>query len=148
MSFVIVRDDREKRGFDFSAYPNEVEIQRLETGDYTIQKYEDVFAVERKSIPDLVYTTTWGRERFEAELKRAQELAKFCVVIEGYPPDVESYINSSGRKVHQNAIYVSVESWESYNHIDFLWCGSHSNAEYQTYHKLQKWYGEAVLNFF
>ena len=148
MNFVIVRDDREKQGWEFAAYPNEVTVQRMETGDYTIAGYEDVFAIERKSIPDLVHTTTWGRERFVDELERGKDLLHFVVVVEGYPEGVERYINKSGRKCHPNAVLGSVRSWEQNHNTEFMWCGSASSAEYQAYHKLQSWYGTAHLNFF
>jgi ERCC4-type nuclease len=147
MSFVIVHDDREKQPWTFAHYPNEVTVQRLETGDYTVAGFEDVFAIERKSIADIIQTTTWGRDRFVDELERSQDFLHFVVIIEGYPENVEEHINQYGRKVHPNAVLGSVRSWEQNHNTEFIWCGSVSNAEYQAYHKLQAWYGTAHLNF-
>jgi len=42
----------------------------LRTGDYSVEGYTADFAVERKSLSDLVNTVIHDRERFERELQR------------------------------------------------------------------------------
>ena len=42
----------------------------LKTADYSILGYESAFAIERKSLQDLVGSLTHGRARFERELNR------------------------------------------------------------------------------
>lgn len=66
---VIVIDSREREPLEF----NQLRSVRdgLSTGDYSIRGLEKVFAIERKSIPDLVTCcTNSNRERFERELHR------------------------------------------------------------------------------
>ena len=65
----ILIDTREQTPLVF---PDGVPTERttLQTGDYSIEGYADVFTVERKSLTDLVNTVIHDRERFERELER------------------------------------------------------------------------------
>lgn len=54
----------------------------LPTGDYSISGLEDLIAVERKTLPDLIGCLCTGRERFEKELYRGKSLDYFCLVVE------------------------------------------------------------------
>jgi len=60
----------------------DVEVRKLDAGDYSIVGYEDKFAIERKSMADLVGTLTKGHERFKRELERAMSLDFFAIVVE------------------------------------------------------------------
>ncbi len=64
----LIVDTREQRPLVFrhlEAVPG-----TLQSGDYSIAGLEDEFAVERKSIPDLVGSVTRDRDRFTRELHR------------------------------------------------------------------------------
>ena len=61
-------DTREQHSLDLS--PLHSEVATLATGDYTIRGLENVIAVERKSLPDLVSCVGVERDRFEREVKR------------------------------------------------------------------------------
>jgi ERCC4-type nuclease len=63
----IVIDSREQDPLSFN-FPTIT--TGLPTGDYSVAGLEDDFAVERKSIPDLVGSLTSGRDRFMRELQR------------------------------------------------------------------------------
>jgi ERCC4-type nuclease len=66
---VIVIDTREQAPLSFSRL--KAQAGTLITGDYSIAGLESLFAVERKSIPDLVGCCIGqNRERFERELHR------------------------------------------------------------------------------
>lgn len=65
---VIVVDSREQEPLPFTRLQSVT--LGLNSGDYSILGLEHVFAVERKSIADLVGTLTSGRDRFERELHR------------------------------------------------------------------------------
>ena len=54
----------------------------MKTGDYSVDGFQNVVAVERKSPEDLVNTLMVGKARFERELKRAEDLDSFIVVVE------------------------------------------------------------------
>jgi ERCC4-type nuclease len=65
----IIIDSREQTPLQFTRLKSRVAT--LPSGDYSIAGLEELFAVERKSIPDLVSCCTGqNRERFERELHR------------------------------------------------------------------------------
>lgn len=54
----------------------------LATGDYSLDGYADRVAVERKSLNDLFHTLSQGRDRFERELARLNEMDVAAVMVE------------------------------------------------------------------
>ncbi|MBW1710605.1 MAG: ERCC4 domain-containing protein [Deltaproteobacteria bacterium] len=76
---IIVIDTREQLPYEFKT---ENESGTLQTGDYSIKGAEDLVAIERKTIDDLIGCLTGGRERFEKELRRSRALEYFALVIE------------------------------------------------------------------
>jgi hypothetical protein len=69
----ILRDTREKKGWDWTFGYENVEIvdQGIPTGDYTIEGYEELICVERKSsTSELALNLGKHRKRFENELER------------------------------------------------------------------------------
>lgn len=77
-TMTIIIDSREQTPLEFPARfetPGGVldvstTTKGLVSGDYSIVGYEDTFAVERKTVPDLLGSITSGRPRFERELTR------------------------------------------------------------------------------
>lgn len=65
---VLIIDTREQTPLAFSRLPSRTGT--LTSGDYSIAGLESDFAIERKSIPDLVGSLTSGRERFMREVDR------------------------------------------------------------------------------
>ncbi|ELY47335.1 ERCC4 domain-containing protein [Natronorubrum sulfidifaciens] len=134
--YTIVRDSREKKPYSFDGY--DVVTKKLDTGDYTVEGYEDVFAVERKSLSDLLKSITWDRDRFKNEIVRADELLGFVVVIEA---DVQTVLNwNYDRKVHPNSVMGTIENWSSYHNADFVWAGNRQLGEEETIGTLDRWY--------
>ena len=63
----------------------------LTTGDYSLLGAEDLIAIERKTLPDLISCLCNGRERFERELHRGKALEDyFAVIIESSFTDIVS----------------------------------------------------------
>lgn len=60
----------------------ETKTMCLQSGDYSLEGYEDRVAVERKSLNDLFHTLSQGRDRFERELARLNEFDTALVVFE------------------------------------------------------------------
>lgn len=60
----------------------DVVVDTLNVGDYSIENHTDKFAIERKSMADLVQTLTKGHARFKRELQRAESFDAFFIVVE------------------------------------------------------------------
>ena len=90
--FTIIRDSREKKGcgwhFRASSNCNGMEVKKLETGDYSIDGYENTIMIERKTIPDLWGSLVQGRARFMREMERAKSYPLRYLIIEGTVADV------------------------------------------------------------
>lgn len=71
MSFVpVLVDTREKKPWAFPLDGFAVQRRTLTTGDYSLDGYEDVVSIERKSLGDLVQTVIVNWIRFRKELYR------------------------------------------------------------------------------
>lgn len=77
MSYIII-DSREQRPYSF---PGAV-TRKLDAGDYSITGQETTFALERKSLSDLVSTVVHNRRRFCAELRKLNTYDYAAVVVE------------------------------------------------------------------
>ena len=77
--YKIVVDTREQTPL----WTKNVIIKKLDTGDYSIEGYEDKISLERKSLGDLFGTLGKGHTRFKKELERALKLDYFAIIIEG-----------------------------------------------------------------
>lgn len=133
----IISDYREKKPWDFSALPATHETASLETGDYTVKGFEDVFAIERKSLPDLLKSVSWDRDRFKAELDRAEAFAAFEVVIEASRSDIEE--GNYRSKMHPNSVLGTIRAWSDYSIVRFVYAGDRENAQTYTFAKLREW---------
>jgi ERCC4-type nuclease len=134
---IVVFDQRENKPWPLPGV--ETEETHLETGDYTVKGFEDRFAVERKSIDDLTRSVGTDRDRFEAEIRRAQEMDEFVVVIEGSKQDVLDHDYYS--QIHPNAVIGTVEKWPlKYGTLDFIWAGDREQAGQQCLRLLDRWY--------
>lgn len=75
----IVVDTREKNPIPFKEMIN----KKLDVGDYSIEGYEKLISIERKSPTDLFGTLGKGHKRFKKELSKSQDLEYFAIIIEG-----------------------------------------------------------------
>ena len=81
---ILVQDTREPQKGSWGEYFQEPPlIATLPTGDFSICGCENLIAIERKTLPDLIACLSHERDRFEAELKRAARIATFYVIFEG-----------------------------------------------------------------
>ena len=62
-------------------------VDGLETGDIALAANR-LMVVERKTVTDFLGSITAGRDRFEAELKRARFCDHFAIIVEGSMLDV------------------------------------------------------------
>ena len=79
-NFKIVTDTREQAPLPIPPHWNTVGT--LKTADYSIQGMEAEFAIERKSLEDLVGSLTHDRPRFVREMERLAKFAFKRVLVE------------------------------------------------------------------
>lgn len=86
----LIEDTREQTPLDFSRFEPFVRVERgtLHSGDYSVKGHEGEFAIERKSLADLISTITQGHERFERELQRLESFRYAAVVVEASEIDL------------------------------------------------------------
>ena len=151
--FTILADNREKKGWPFTSYPVEVRNVTLETGDYTIPEvceyderldtYIPKFAVERKSGADFLQSITHHRDRFKAEIKRAEDWdsALKVNVEEPWTTFQNRYSDLlKFRKVYPNQIEGTVREWEKWYNVEFNFYWDRAEAEQDTFDTLMTLY--------
>lgn len=77
--FTIITDSREQLPLQFPGY--DISIAKLDTGDYTIQGYENILCIERKGSLAEIYKN-FTEKRFWAELVRMAPFKHKFLVIE------------------------------------------------------------------
>jgi len=77
--FTIIVDDREKQPWDVGV----VQVKRLKVGDYSIEGYEDVIAIEKKSgIGELFNDLAASyRETFKRFLRKMEAHPVSCIIV-------------------------------------------------------------------
>jgi ERCC4-type nuclease len=86
---VIIVDTREQSSLVFKNLP--ARPGTLTTGDYSLAGAEELFSIERKSIPDLISSCTVERARFERELHRLRGFRFARLLIIGSASDIRAH---------------------------------------------------------
>ena len=148
--FTVLRDTREHEGhgYWFEDYPVEVKEQKMKTGDYAVQEqgyynhngtYVPPFAVERKAKGDFLGSITHERDRFEAELERADGWdAPMPIIVE--EPWITFTQGNYYRQINPNSIIGTVEKWPGYYNVDFFFADDAEDAERLTFEFLDWWH--------
>lgn len=138
----IVVDTREKKPYNF--YGREVIREALYTGDYSIEGFEDQFAIERKSLSDYIRSISYDRKRFEDEVERGSSFDKFEVVIES---DLETVRNGDYyADVAPLSAINTAKSWKNRYGVEFLWAGSRKAAKSYTLNQIDNYIEEQINN--
>ena len=143
-------DTREQLGFTFAdIYADAAQgrklltipmvVGTLQSGDYSLEGFENLVACERKSIDDLFSTIAHGRKRFEAELSRLNGMKYAAVVVEGDwqailadPPPVRSQLPGK-------IVFRSVLAWtQRYPNCHWFMMPSRRLAEVTTFRILER----------
>jgi len=105
----IIIDTREQTPLAFHRLPSRAGT--LTQGDYSIAGLESDFAIERKSISDLVGSLTSGRERFMREIDRLRGCPFARLLIVGTEHDIAShrYRSNASPKAIINSLH-AIES--------------------------------------
>jgi len=114
---VVLIDTREQSPFDFSRFPNWIageKRQKLDAGDYSILGMENVLALERKSLSDLITTLIQQRSRF---FKMCEKLAQYrwrALLVEASYEDIKSpYDEEYTTMAHPNAVSGTLDALEA-----------------------------------
>lgn len=157
-NFTIICDTREQAGFSFKNMTADkkegggtiiVRTKKfgLETGDYSIEGYEERFSIERKSMEDLFGCIGGDRKRFAGpggQLDRLNQLDVGHMVIEADWMHIMKGIQTTG--LNNRAVSASVASWtlKYYPKVHWWFMPGKRSAELMAYrlmayyHKTQK----------
>lgn len=121
----IIVDTREQTPFRFGSEV-QTEPGTLATGDYSLAGLENLVAVERKSLADLVMCCGPERDRFKRELHRLKAYRCRAVIIEAHMTEVvyQKYRSNMAPA----AVMGSVASWQTRYEVPFVWAGQHGAA--------------------
>lgn len=137
---VLIKDTREP-DFAWDAYFSAPVItKKLETGDYSLQGFENQIAIERKTLNDLMACLGKGRARFERELERSRSLDFFCVIVEaGYS---QMTLGDYRSRLNPKAAIESISAFEIRYGIHFLFTGNQALAAQKCESLLLKFWRE------
>ncbi len=135
----IIIDTREQTPLIFTRY--ESERGTLQSGDYSISGLTHKFAVERKSIDDLVQSVTRERERFERELHRLRGYDFKRLLIIGTEDEIINRHYHS--KVNPKSILHSVNAFEVRYDIPIIWAKNATNGA-RYIEKWAYWYAREI----
>jgi DNA excision repair protein ERCC-4 len=123
---ILVQDSREQLPYG-PLFQTPYVIGALDCGDYSVAGLEHLISIERKSFQDLLGSLTNGRDRFEAELKRARSLHKFYVLVECAPGDI--LVDDFGKlsRAHPRSIWGTICAWST-RYAPFIFGGNRADS--------------------
>jgi ERCC4-type nuclease len=142
----LVVDTREQHPYTFAGV--DTVREKMDVGDYTYEGFADTFAVERKSMDDLATSLGTDRDRFEDEIRRAQSLEEFVVIVEESWDKMLAFQDNDTcplyfSEIHPNSVIATVRKWpRKYDTLTFTWAGSREQAQAETLRQLDTWYLE------
>jgi ERCC4-type nuclease len=115
---IIIFDSREQQVLPIRRLPKREGT--LYSGDYSVAGLESLFAIERKSVPDLVSCCIGAeRERFERELHRLRGFQFKRLLVVGRKADVIAHRYRSN--VAPKVVLHSLAAWEIRYDIPVVW---------------------------
>ena len=137
MSYVVIRDTREKPDhgwfWDASSTCGGTTVAKLNEGDYSIDGYQHLVAIERKgSVSELAANVT--QDRFYRELERLRAIKYVWLLLEFDVEDLYQYPVGSDvpkykwKKIRIRGPYIMkclTEIQINYPNINVVFCGSH-----------------------
>ena len=146
--FKIIVDSREQAPYHFTGITDDktgrtiiipTEIHGLRSGDYTISGLEDQVAIERKSHSDFLGSIGAGRERFQREMERLQEMKYAAVVIEA---DWRNIIElpPSNSQVSPKTATRTMLSWSIRYGVHFWTCMNRRHGELITFRLMERYW--------
>ena len=122
----IIIDTREQEPYSFDSRLAATVRRALPAGDYSLDGFESVVAVERKTLDDFVATVIHSRERFRAELRKLAGYRAACVVVEAGLVDLLQKRYRGG--AHPNAVLGSALSLILDYRVPVFFCSNRQAA--------------------
>lgn len=124
------------------------EVKTMTTGDYSINGFENLLAIERKSACDLVSSISYGNTRFRREHERMKTIVESggfaCVMVEGSLSAICEDLNGDdGRRVTSDMIIGATASWPQKYGAPWLFAGDRRHAELLAFRIMLKWWKQA-----
>jgi hypothetical protein len=148
----IIRDTRERNGWDFAFYEGiELDSRKLDSGDYTTELLEDIVVIERKATATELANNLGKRTakaRFYREFERMKPLSKAYIVCEFPESNVYEFPKNSGlpkaqmAKVRITGNYLRKllnDIRDDFENIEIVFCNSRDEAETFTHDTLTLW---------
>lgn len=144
---IVLRDTREKQPWTFEWYPDcEIKVATVKVGDYTLEEYEHILAVERKrSTGELAMNFGRKKKQFIAELERMQYV-KFRYVVCEFPKErLDEFPKNSGipykdwkyLRINGGYIRKCIEDFSEKYNVTFLFCQNPYVAQDEVYNLFQ-----------
>lgn len=135
-TYTVLKDTREKKGWEFKPYQKCVgmEMAPLKTGDYTIKEMPNLVCIERKfGVEELAINLGSDLDRFERELLRMEDFQYRYLIIECSMEDILKY--PEGTRVPKNLVKITgkyiirklIELQMQYD-FHFILCGNEGNG--------------------
>jgi ERCC4-type nuclease len=136
-------DTREPEGGGWEPYFSVPTIrQKLDSGDYSLLGCEEWICYERKTMGDLIGCLSHSRERFIDELRRAQRIPEFYVIVES---SYQSLLRGDYRsQMNPRAAWESVIAMQGRFKVPFLFAQTPEIAAKLCESILVRWYTERV----
>ena len=116
-------DTREQRPLDLA--PLQTIMETLSTGDYSVRGLENVIAVERKGLSDLLSCVGVDRDRFEREVQRLLAYPVRALVVESTWAELE--VGGWRSRVKPASVIGSLLGWSAMG-LPIVMAGNHRKA--------------------
>jgi ERCC4-type nuclease len=113
---VILVDTREKTPFEFDRFKNWVggtKHWKPSAGDYSVEGMEELLALERKTISDLVTAVMQERPRFFRMCERLAQYRWRALILEASYEDIKSPYDEDYTQAHPNAVSGTLDALEA-----------------------------------
>ncbi len=137
--FTVIKDTREQDGYYFSKFNTCAGMveHKLDTGDYSIQGFEDKICVERKGcVEELAINLGSKKHAFMNEIERMKDFPHKYIVLEfdledllKFPKETRIPIkNKASVKITGRYMLKCLVEFELYNDVHVLFCGDKHTA--------------------
>lgn len=137
--FTVIKDTREQDGYYFRPFNTCAGMieHKLDTGDYTIQGFEDKICIERKGcVEELAVNLGQKKYAFLDEIDRMKNFEYKFLILEfsledliKFPDETRIPIkNKASLKITGKYMLKCLMEFELYNNIHIMFCGNKHNA--------------------